>query len=66
MLSAGVKISINEKEMRKIYGPNVDDKLVLNGQQSQLPLVEPLLEEIENLCHGGSRAGTTVRDFTKA
>ena len=60
---AGVKVSVNEKEMKKLYGPHSDDKLVLAGKQPQLPILEPLLSEINLLVHGGSNTHPTKRGF---
>jgi lipid-binding SYLF domain-containing protein len=46
--TAGVKISVNEAAMRKLYGQDVSNSDVLDGQVglTHLPTVEPLLAEL--------------------
>jgi lipid-binding SYLF domain-containing protein len=44
---AGVKVSVKEAAMRKLYGQDVSNSDVLDGKVAQLPIVEPLLEELK-------------------
>ena len=58
ILSAGVKASVKEAAMKKLYGPNITSAEVLSGAVPQQPVVEPLVAELQMMQRQGALQDT--------